>query len=568
MAKHPWLFDRGGRYYLRARVPADLTAAIGRAEIKRALRTSDRREANRRINREAAAVEAEFSNARRRMSERRITKLSESEIRRLALDWFHEQERDAAVRRWAGTEASDRDPHEVRYDLAGDEAALLDDSDPYSQASTERVADDLLADRNLRLDPTSPGYGLLCELIVRGGVEGIRRRRAELSGDLSQRCFDKLFDGLTSDATRSTTTPDSNEGITLDQLIDRFSSDPARGDLQDKTLGDYAMLFRLLREVLGPERRVRDVSREDCRGVRDVLEYLPPNARKRFRGTTLVAAARYAREHGVRPMTPVTANKYLNQLSTLLRWAEREEYIDKNPAVGLRIIPPAADRRDARRPFSTEQLNGIFSAPLFTGCRDDGTGYARPGPNHPRRARFWLPLISLFHGLRLNEACQLHVADVEERDGVDVILVAPGGEGKKLKSQSAHRYLPVHPEAVKIGFLDYVAATRDRGEVRLFPELRLDGRGYYSDAYQKWFSRFLISCGATAPRTSFHSFRHCWADAAREANIPPERMRFMGGWSSGSGADAIYGGGFQATTLHAEIRKLQYPDLDLSNLYV
>ncbi len=177
-----------------------------------------------------------------------------------------------------------------------------------------------------------------------------------------------------------------------------------------------------------------------------------------------------------------------------------------------------------------------------------------------------MPLLSLFHGLRMNEACQLHTADVVTMDGVTVIHVRPEGEGKKLKSDAARRYVPVHPELARIGFVDYVDAMRDRDEARLFPELRQDARGYYSDAYQKWFSRFLDRCGAKAPRTSFHSFRHCWADAMREAGVPRERMRLLGGWA-GSGVDANYGSGLRPSTLADEISKVRYPGLDLSYLY-
>ncbi len=151
-------------------------------------------------------------------------------------------------------------------------------------------------------------------------------------------------------------------------------------------------------------------------------------------------------------------------------------------------------------------------------------------------------------------------------DGVTVIHIRLEGEGKKLKSDAARRSVPVHPEVGRIGFEGYVEAMRRRGEARLFPELEQDKRGYYSDAYQKWFSRFLDRCGAKAPRTSFHSFRHCWADAMREAGVPRDRMRLMGGWA-GSGVDANYGSGLRPSTLAEEIAKVRYPGLDLSHLH-
>jgi hypothetical protein len=42
--------------------------------------------------------------------------------------------------------------------------------------------------------------------------------------------------------------------------------------------------------------------------------------------------------------------------------------------------------------------------------------------------------------------------------------------------------------------------ARRGGHDRLFPQLRQDSRGRYSDLYQKWFGRFLVKVGAQAPK--------------------------------------------------------------------
>lgn len=116
-------------------------------------------------------------------------------------------------------------------------------------------------------------------------------------------------------------------------------------------------------------------------------------------------------------MSAANCNEYMNKLSSLLNWAVREELIDRNPARGLRV----ADRRLAREkrdPFTLPQLSAIFTAPLYTGCKDDGLGYAVVGPNRPRRGRFWIPLIALWSGMRQAEICQLLTADVRSIENV------------------------------------------------------------------------------------------------------------------------------------------------------
>ncbi|MCK1491304.1 hypothetical protein IVB14_12975 [Bradyrhizobium sp. 180] len=47
------------------------------------------------------------------------------------------------------------------------------------------------------------------------------------------------------------------------------------------------------------------------------------------------------------------------------------------------------------------------------------------------------------------------------------------------------------------------------------------------------------------------------------------RVRALGGWRRDSdGEEANYGKGLLATTLYTEIKKIKYPGLDLSHLYV
>lgn len=155
--------------------------------------------------------------------------------------------------------------------------------------------------------------------------------------------------------------------------------------------------------------------------------------------------------------------------------------------------------------------------------------------------------------------------DVTERDGVKLIRVRPDDHGrKKLKTKAARRAVPVHPTLARIGFRDFVERQCATGEV-LFPDLEPDRRGYSGDGFQKWFGRHLIQIGAKAPKTSFHSFRHCFRDALRESDVKRDAVLALGGWAGG--IEETYGGGLKATTLAREIAKVEYPGLDLDHLH-
>jgi integrase len=210
--------------------------------------------------------------------------------------------------------------------------------------------------------------------------------------------------------------------MTLRQLYDVYMTDPTT-DWSPRTRLAYETTRKLVLGILGDDTPVRSITRAQCREMIETLRWQPRNARKLYPGLTPVEIAAKAKEQGRTDlMSASNLNTYLNKLGGVFNFAVREELMDRNPARGLRVPDPTL-RRDKRLPFSAVQLQAIFTAPLYTGCRDDGHGYAVSGDQRPRNARFWLPLIALFCGLRQNEACQLDVSDVRVVD--DVPFVPP-----------------------------------------------------------------------------------------------------------------------------------------------
>lgn len=567
LAKHPRLWNRNGRYYLRARVPLDLVEIIGKAEIRICLDTANHKAAIAKLYVENVKLEAQFEEARRRRQAVPVTTLSETEIRQLAIAWLEGVMRQEAAAPLPGLSDADLADQRQRAEME-----LADLRAAFAQRDINEalsVADRLLKAQNVELDRQSQPYRLLCEYLTRAMIEHAQRHRERLNGLPVNGAFDALFAAVPTAPADASPAPVQETGITLGQLMDRYMEDPARANVSAKTRDSYATIFKALKQIMGEDKPVRSITRDDCRKVRDVLAALPPNAAKRFPGMTLAEAAAHAAANGIAPLSPVAANSYLNNLSALFNYAVKEEYTERNPASGLTVAAPTTPKDQRKNPFSPAQLRAIFSAPLYTGCQDDEDGYAMPGPRIVRRGRFWVPLLALWTGMRLNECCQLVTADIEERDGVAVILVrSDPEEGQRVKTKAGIRVVPVHPELKAMGFLDYVSRQRAQGHRKLFPELPVGRNGYYSDPFQKWFKRFLDKAGATAEKTSFHSFRHCFRDALREGGVMRDAVYALGGWEAKKDTADIYGSGLSAATLYREICKVRYAGLDLSDLYV
>jgi hypothetical protein len=85
-----------------------------------------------------------------------------------------------------------------------------------------------------------------------------------------------------------------------------------------------------------------------------------------------------------------------------------------NPAKELDTMPKISaseekKRKKPRYPYSIQQLNTLFASAWYD---PDAENWAKR-VRWDIGARYWIPLLCLYHGLRIREALQLHVHDVE-----------------------------------------------------------------------------------------------------------------------------------------------------------
>jgi integrase len=366
--------------------------------------------------------------------------------------------------------------------------------------------------------------------------------------------------------------PESSHSMSLEAVYERFLADPTKRR-STRTLLAHQTTCRVAKEVLGAETPIKSISRENCRELLDILHWLPVNYSKKYPKLTVrQAAAKAQADKSIATINATNLNAYMARFATMLNWAVTEEYITRNPAKGLQLTEPVRPQ-DRRRPFELWQLQKIFTAPIFTGCKDDQAGYASPGSVIAEGARYWVPLIGLFSGMRLNEICQLDVTDIRVIDGVACFVVTEesltGSRDKSLKTKSSARIVPVHPQLLDLSFMAFAERKERGGAIKVFDDLPLGAKGFRSIAFSRWFARFLQSSGASASKTCFHSFRHCFRDAARNARIDRDIVLTLGGWVTGGGksdAAEAYGKGYNAQVLYAALATIKYPDLDLSHL--
>lgn len=576
MAKTQYLFQRKNTWYMRVRIPKDLLVLYkSQREIVKTLETKDYDVARSKISMEKALIEVEFEKKRKKLadqakSEDVLSQYARHELIALVTSWMANIKADAEERRRKSNDIWTEDEKRDHYDelrqeelLAREEMLGTSSRDAHDGMT---IAASLLKEEGIGFNPKSDNFRALGGLFTNAIHQLSQERLREWEGKRPTKV--DPFDGQSSGNGFKPEKP-----VALVALFDEYMNDPSvkRGQ---STRNNYKIIFRALEEVIGKDTLVHTITRAQCRQVKDLIYRLPSHTTKRTKGVSLTQAAEIAGQKKWPKMAPATFNMYMHKFSALMGYAQRELYIQINPALGL-TIKDNVKKKDKRDPFTMEQLNKIFSSPLYTGCVDDGQGYNKPGPNKPRGHRFWLPLIGLYSGMRMNEICQLRVEDVYMDEGCHLMRVEEcldeeekeEGEVKSVKTVASTRTVPVHPELLKMGFIEHVERIRGEGHKRVFPELKLDSRGYYSGESSKFFSRHLNNIGAKTKRTSFHSFRHNYRDALREVDTPHEVAMKLGGWTDGL-VSSHYGNKMSTDKLVKHSSMVAYPKIDLSHLYV
>ena len=218
------------------------------------------------------------------------------------------------------------------------------------------------------------------------------------------------------------------------------------------------------------------------------------------------------------------------------------------------------------------RVTAIFKRPMFTGCAMTHTtnGYMMGYRDHPgeiilKDARYWMPILNLFHGNRMEEWGGAKIADLkrDEETGVDYLDL----RDRQVKTEAAKRLLPLHPTVVAMGFLDYVEERKAAGDGYLFPEFphdtsEADDPESSTRYFTKWWGFLCDANGIPDPTVNFHSFRHTFKRECRGV-ISEEIHDLLTGHKGKGGTGRIYGRGGHLEMLAKEIRKVKITDFPL-----
>ena len=256
-------------------------------------------------------------------------------------------------------------------------------------------------------------------------------------------------------------------------------------------------------------------------------------------------------------LSPRTAGRKVGILNTLFVAGLNYELIDANPADNVKT--PVNQDRKSRVAFTSDDLARIFNSQIYTmEYRPKGAG---------REAAYWLPLLALFTGARVEELAQLLVSDIHYIEGLGHYLnITDEAEHSHLKNTSSRRRIPVHPILIACGFIDYVAGVSPAKF--LFPHLKPNPRGKMGGYFSNFFSSYLRKkVRITDSRKVFHSFRHTFKDSCRAAGIEEAVHDAFTGHTSPSAGRKYGNEQYPIEPLFEAMEQFEILNLDLSHLY-
>lgn len=326
-------------------------------------------------------------------------------------------------------------------------------------------------------------------------------------------------------------------GKLLSEIAEQYVAEKESGWTY-KTKLEVVGCLRLVVDVVGNV-ELKEITKQTVLDFRAKLMKLPANMYKIYPGKSVQVILEMP---DVEPMSLNSVNKHIMRLNALLSYAVGEGIITVNHAQGMML----SDKRRAdeiRKVYSAEDLKVIIS-------------HLPREKDKPER--FWIPMIAMYSGMRLDEICQLYIEDVQQLDGVWCLNINDDKD-KKLKNAASKRVVPIHPVLMSSGLLQYVEFMQTAGEPRLWMNLSWRKADGYGNAIGNWYRRFNREYVSKDDGKVFHSFRHTVTDTLKQVGVSETVIAELVGHSnSGSMTMGRYGKRYQPKVLLDALMRLDY----------
>lgn len=274
----------------------------------------------------------------------------------------------------------------------------------------------------------------------------------------------------------------------------------------EKTRRQLKATARMFADHVGKEKPVAAITGREAVAFLDRLATISPDYRRDPKSAELTLAQleeSYPAVDG-KGLSAATLNRHAMSMRVLINWLIRRHELSedhRNPF----DKKSRKVKTDGYEPMTDSEVAALLKdAPLahsFGRYFQDCIG--------------WLVALGAYTGARAGELCALTKDDVQKKDGVHFIAIREG------KTKAAARVIPIHPELVKAGFLEYVKTCQGP----LF--------GITAKYLAKRFPEYRRKHGVDRLGVTFHSLRKSFVTSLEEAEVPSDTVALLVGHKSG-----------------------------------
>lgn len=219
------------------------------------------------------------------------------------------------------------------------------------------------------------------------------------------------------------------------------------------------------------------------------------------------------RDAKLEKLSPRTvSNVYFASVKAVFAWAVLNDYLPANPSEGVKV-KKTRQMQSREKGFRDDEAASILKA-----CRAYvPTPQANPANREAWQttaAKRWSSLLCAFTGARIVEITQLRKQDVRDEAGTTVIRLSPDAGSIKT---GQYRDVPLHPQIIEQGFLDFLAGAPDGPLFHTAPKDKaLQGARTTSGRISNWLQSLGVIPEGVSPS---HGWRHRFKTIGQEVEI-------------------------------------------------
>ena len=581
--------NSGNTYYFRRKIPTDLIEHFGglkefRISLKCAIKSRSIR-TTKILNQKVSGIFEDIRQGMKSLEIEDIKEILRVEIRKQILHAHHV---DLGTNKWSdsGVEKSldttEKKDLNLRETLKNDLKSYLKQVDSKMEGILESM--------NIKIEKESVGYKRLREHFIDLYLmryEWIKELvlKTGKSDDDFRKDFDSKFRldlfpelsnsvGLTESLMKD---EPNNNSTTSDELpylpiaggllssnIKTFIDRKKVEGKSIKEIGSDNKILEEFVEIVGDFDFSR-VTKKEVSYYIDVQTKLPPNRKKsqKYRDLTIkqVMELNLSQKE---TQTPQNINKRLSKLSVFGNWGVRQGLLLTNPFSGMKFLVKKQPNR--RQPFTTDDLKKILKPETYLNWT---INFEHPYKIHKVNNKlpyYWVFLLGIFSGMRTNEMCQLRLSDLKKVDKIWFMFVEDS-ENTKVKTESSIRKIPLHPQLIELGFIDYVGNLRKKKKTRVFWELREDRDGFASKVSRHYNEKFLPAIGVWEKHKKvLYCTRHTFINKLYSEKVDENVIKTLVGHEKEFTMKHYGGDPFTPEVLLEEISKVNYSIINWKGL--